>query len=82
MSLLFQIQAVAPLPKQYHNTSPFTTVSMCADGKFFYWFWCPGLVADKSCKGQNLYVESFRFDVSQSIILTHWPLRGCELNFN
>ena len=50
-------------PDVYKTEGAFTTITLCGDGLYFYWIWCPGTVADKNAKGQSVYLEVFRFDV-------------------
>ncbi|XP_071946536.1 probable E3 ubiquitin-protein ligase HECTD4 isoform X2 [Antedon mediterranea] len=41
------------------------TVSLCSDGLYFYWIWCPASVVDKNGKGQNVYLEVFKIQKSE-----------------
>ena len=58
-----QISKVVPVPEQYTTVGTFTTVAFCSDGVNFYWFWCPGTIADKNVKGQTLNMDVCRVDV-------------------
>ena len=52
-----------PCPETYVISGVMTTVSLCSDGTYFYWLWYLGSASDKTLKGQNIFLDTFRVDV-------------------
>jgi hypothetical protein len=44
--------------------TPFTTISLCSDGMYFYWVWMPGVITDRMVKSPPVFLDVFRIEVS------------------
>lgn len=59
----FQVLKIIPKPGRLLQPGPCTTVSLCSDGVFFYWLWCPALIQDKNAKGVSVNLNAFQLEV-------------------